>query len=485
MNSYITKFLQSKGYTNINEDYYNYINDWQQYYINDVDKFHEYFDAYGQKRRMYTLGMAKRICEDYASNIYSENDEISTSEDSNKDFVKELIKKLNFTKNIPICIEKSAWSGTCGAVIRLKNAKIINNMLTADDNTIIQLIKVDAKHIIPLKIEHDEIVDVAFVSDKINSDGKKLIYIELHQLFDNGYKISNIYLDSQTGQEVENDSVISSFSTNSNTPLFSILMPPKTNPIPNNNGLGFSVYGDALDQLKACDITYHNFVMDFVLGGKKIIYNKKLIKHKIIKTTVNGVETTKDVPVYPDDISKQQFMEIGDEFNTNEKELLHEYNPSLRVEDNKNGVQTALDMLSFKAGLGKKFYEFNNGTITTATQYTGEQQDLITNAKKYRDNLSNFIGNIVRAGLLVGRLMLKKSVTENCEVLIDNADGFMEDTESIKQSLREDLALGVISKVEYRMKVYNETEQEAQKGIDKVEAENQITNIPVSEGATE
>ena len=65
--------------------------------------------------------------------------------------VKELIKILNFTKNIPICIEKSAWSGTCGAVIRLKNAKVINNTLTADGSTIMQLIKVDAKHIIPLK----------------------------------------------------------------------------------------------------------------------------------------------------------------------------------------------------------------------------------------------------------------------------------------------------------------------------------------------
>lgn len=75
-------------------------------------------------------------------------------------------------------------------------------------------------------------------------------------------------------------------------------------------------------------------------------------------------------------------------------------------------------------------------------------------------------------------------VTENCEVLIDNADGFMEDTESIKQSLREDLALGVISKVEYRMKVYNETEEEAQDAINKIEAENQITNIPTTEGAT-
>ena len=100
----------------------------------------------------------------------------------------------------------------------------------------------------------------------------KAIYIELHQLLETGYKISNIYLNAQDGTEIVNGSVLSSFETGSKIPLFSLLFTPKENPIEDNNGLGFSVYGDAIDQLKGCDITYHNFMQDFVLGGGKNLY---------------------------------------------------------------------------------------------------------------------------------------------------------------------------------------------------------------------
>ena len=42
-----------------------------------------------------------------------------------------------------------------------------------------------------------------------------------------------------------------------------------------------------------------------------------------------------------------------------------------------------LDYLSFKCGLGTKHYQFNAGSIVTATQYTGDKQELIQNAAKH------------------------------------------------------------------------------------------------------
>jgi A118 family predicted phage portal protein len=479
MNTWVTKYLETKGYYNISSTYYNYIKIWEQWFKNDVD-FHKYYDNYGTERKMYSLGMAKRICEDWASTIYSDRDKITTDKKNNKKYTESLIKDFKLHKEIPKCIEKTSWSGTCGAIIRVKNAKVVNGKLTAEENTTRELIKVTAKQIIPLKVEHGNIVDVAFVSDTV-VDKVKAIYIELHQLLATGYKISNIYLNAQDGTEIANESVLSSFETGSNIPLFSLLFTPKDNPIEDNNGLGFSVYGDAIDQLKGCDITYHNFMQDFVLGGKKIIYNKKLVKYRTVKTKVNGVDTTKEIPVYPDDISKQQFLAVGDEYDTaDDKKLIHEYNPALRVEDNKNGVQFSLDLMAFKVGLGTKYYQFNNGTVVTATQYVGDRQDLVINAKKYRDNLSEFISGIIKAGLLIGRLIFKEKVTEDCNVLVDNVDGFMQDEEAIKQSAREDLALGIISKVEYRMTVYHETEEVAKEMLAKLDEENTIKNVEVN-----
>ena len=264
--------------------------------------------------------------------------------------------------------------------------------------------------------------------------------------------------------------------TESETPLFSILRTPIINNIDDNLGLGMSMYGMAVDQIDSCDITYNNFTRDFELGGKKLIYNKKLIKYETRKIeNEDGTYTTEEYPVYPDDISKQQFMQIGD--NLSKDELIHEYNPDLRPEQNKTGIQFALDTLSFKCGLGTKYYEFSGGSVVTATQYAGDRQDLMKNAKKYRDNINKFISGIIKASLLLGRLVLHEKVTEDCNVEVTNRDGVLVSDEEIKEQYRQEYNMGLISKVTYLMKINNWTEEEALAELQKIEDENLIKAV--------
>ena len=463
MNSLVLKFLKSKGYDNVNQDYYNYVDLWEQYWQNDVD-YMTYVDDYENSHRLYTLGMAKRVCEDWASIISSERDEIKTDNDINQEYVDKTIKELKLKTNLPKCVEISSWSGTCGAIIRLFNIKVVNGKVEKTDKTRKELIKVSAKNIIPLTIENDTIKEVAFVSDSYIK-GKKAIYIELHQLIDTGYKISNIYLDTKTGKEITKDGILNEFETGSFIPLFSLLMPPKTNSIDKNNGLGMSVYADALSQIEASDITYNNFVMDFYLGGKKVFYNKKIVGTRTIKSKdENGNEITKDIPIYPDDITKQQWKVVGDGMDSiNDSPLYHEYNPQLRVSEDKDGIQFALDTLSFKTGFGTKYYQFNGSTVVTATQYMGDRQDLVQNAKKYRDNLNEFVINIIRASLYIGRVLFKENVTEDCNIEIANVDGFLTDTETLKNEYRQEIAMGIRKRWEYRVKFLGEDEETAKK----------------------
>ena len=363
---------------------------------------------------------------------------------------------------MPECVELSSWSGTCGAIIRLKNIIVKNGVLQKSDKTRQELIKVSAKNIIPLTIENGDIKEVAFVSDSM-IDNKKAIYIELHELEEDGYKISNIYLNAETGKEITKDGVLEEFKTGSFIPLFSILTPPKVNSIENNNGLGMSVYADALPQIEASDITYNNFVMDYYLGGKKVFYNKKIVGTRTIKTKKeDGTYETKEVPVYPDDVTKQQWKVIGDGMeNINDKPLYQEYNPTLRISEDKDGVQFALDTLSFKAGFGTKYYQFNGSTVVTATQYMGDRQDLVQNAKKFRDCLNEFTSNIVKASLLIGRIILGEKVSEDCNVEIANVDGFLTDTETLKNEYRQEIAMGIRQRWEYRAKFLGEDEERA------------------------
>lgn len=482
MNDIILKYLSKKGYKTVSTDYYNFIEMWENWWKNNVD-FHKYHDSTGKERKMFSLGMAKRVSEDWASILFTERDEIATQANTsqqtkvNNDYLNKQLKKLKVYKDLPTAIEKAMAMGTAGATMRVKNAKVDKNgKVSATNRTKLDIIYLDATQIVPLKVEHGKIIDVAFVSESIE-DGKKIYYVELHQLqYDEElkkdiYVISNNYINEQ-GEEVTKKDIVKQYTFKSDVPLFSILKPAVANPLDteyhNANGLGFSIYGTAIDQLMVCDITYNNFAMDFYLGGKKVFYNKKITRTKTrqIKDTDGNIKE-EEYEVYPDDVMKQQWTTYGDDQISNIKDnpVVTEYNPDLRVTEDKEGIQFALNMLSFKAGLGTKYYEFNGTSVVTATQYVGDRQDLVSNANKHRKRVDEFVSGIGKAILLLGRILFKENVTEDCLVTITDKDGFMVDTETAKNEFRKDIAQGIRKPWEYRVKFLGEDEETAKARI--------------------
>ncbi len=482
MNDIILKYLSKKGYRTVSTDYYTFIEMWENWWKNNVD-FHKYHDSTGKERKMFSLGMAKRLAEDWSSILFTERDEIVTQANTsqqtqaNNDYLNNQLKILKVYKDLPTAIEKAMAMGTAGATMRVKNVKVDKKgKVSVTDRTKLDIIYLDATQIVPLKVEHGKIIDVAFVSENIE-DGKKIYYVELHQLqYDEElkkdiYVISNNYINEQ-GEEVAKKDIVKQYTFKSDVPLFSILKPAVANPLDteyhNVNGLGFSIYGTAIDQLMVCDITYNNFAMDFYLGGKKVFYNKKITRTKTrqIKDTDGNIKE-EEYEVYPDDVMKQQWTVYGDNQISNIKEnpVVTEYNPDLRVTEDKEGIQFALNMLSFKAGLGTKYYEFNGTAVVTATQYVGDRQDLVSNANKHRKRVDEFVSGIGKAILLLGRVLFKEGVTEDCLVTITDKDGFMVDTETAKNEFRKDIAQGIRKPWEYRVKFLGEDEKTAKARI--------------------
>lgn len=488
MNNIVLKYLKEQGYETVTTDYYEYIKTWENWWRNEVD-FHKYHDQTGKERKLFNLGMAKRVSEDWSSILFSERDEIVTEANTkkqteiNNNYLNKQLKMLKLYRDLPIAIEKAFGLGTAGAVLRVKHAKVDKKGdLIADDRTKLDIIYIGANQIIPLRVEHGQIIDIAIVSEN-NIDSKKEYYIEIHKLEykeklqKEVYTISNIYLDEK-GNRILKEGIAENYTINSNIPSFSILKPAIANPLDTNynnvNGLGFSIYGTAIDQLKACDITYNNFVMDFYLGGKKVFYNKKIVNTKTVQIRDSkGDIVEKQVEVYPDDITKQQWKTYGDEMsNLKDDPAITEYNPELRVTEDKEGIQFALNMLSFKCGLGTKYYEFNGSSVVTATQYVGDRQDLIVNANKHRKNVDDFVSGISKAILLYGRILFKEAVTEDCIVTITDKDGFMVDTETAKQEFRQDIAQGIRQPWEYRVKFFGEDEETAKARVKDEEIED-------------
>ena len=77
MNNVILKYLRNKGYDTVSTDYYKFIDIWETWWKNQVE-FHKYHDQTGKERKMFSLGMAKRLAEDWSSILFTERDEIAT-----------------------------------------------------------------------------------------------------------------------------------------------------------------------------------------------------------------------------------------------------------------------------------------------------------------------------------------------------------------------------------------------------------------------
>ena len=436
----IFKFLQERGYNNISQSYYSHINKWIDIWqgkaewlnIQTVDN---------KEYPMYSLGMAKRVCEDLASTITSEPFTITAKK--NNDILQEDLKRAKVLKKLPAAIEIMGYSGTVGTVVRIKNAEITqkNGVLTLakTDKTKIQTIDVKANQIIPLTIEDGEIIDCAIVSKQkrvINDKIKDVYYLELHELREKGYQITNKFFIKEDGTEIRVDGVIDTYNTLSNVPLFSLGKIGRVNPISDNNGLGISLFGDSIDQLTILDLVYNNFGMDFKLGQKLMLINKKLTRIETEEyTDKNGNLRTREHIVYPSDLRKQQYVEIGNELmdDVNEKPYIFEYNPDLRVGDNKEGVQFALDNLSFKVGYGTHYYSFETGNIVTATEAVIANKDFVNNGRKNREAVNEYLIGICRALLLCEKMLGNASIEEKQEIEIAEVDGFLEDERTVRQ----------------------------------------------------
>lgn len=484
MESCVLDYLDKKGYS-VNTNYYSLVNNW----INEWKGKSNWLDVRtieNKKYPMYSLGMAKRVCEDLASIITSEPFNVKASR--NDELLQDDLEKAKILEKLPKVIEIMAYSGTVATVTRIVNAELNNEKVVKGNKTKIKTINIKGNQIIPLTIEDDEIINCAFVSEqrrKIDNKILNVIYLEIHELEDKGYQVTNVFFNKENGQIIHIEGVVDTYNTLSNVPLFSICKLPKENIYDDNNGLGMALYGDSEDQLQILDLVYNNFGLDFKLGQKIMVINKKLTKIETEEyTDKDGTIRTRAKVMYPSDLQKQQFMEITDGImgdGTNQNPYIYEYNPDLRVGDNKEGIQFALDNLSFKVGYGTHYYNFEKGDVTrTATEALLSRKDFVDNGVKNRSIVNEYLIGVCKSILLCEKI-LGANVDENQDIEIELVDGFLQDDETERQKLLNDVSAGLISHKRYLMKAYNMTEEEAIKELQDIQSENNIDNIEITE----
>lgn len=422
---------------------------WLQYYKGNVDKFHNYQEYNGNnniERTRKTLNMPKKVCEDWANLLLNEKTDVVVGDDKQQSALWELLNKVHFWTKGNEGIEKTFALGT-GAFVE-----------TADAEGNARLQFLNAKKIYPITFDQDKITECAFV----NVNSRKTI-IQIHLLDNEGnYAIRTLEYekrDNNTKEDIGELVFDDIFYTESPLAWFQIYKPNIANNLDINSPMGISIYANALDTLQGVDLAYDGFCEEMRLGRSRIFVNKNLIRYD-----ENGQTKTFDN-------NESGFYYGGEAENTKPFEF---YSPTLRTESYFNGINNALNLLSSKVGFGENHYRFDKGGVTTATQVISENSEMFRSLKKHEILLNEVIIGVCKALMYIHNNFtddsFKFDLNANIEVKFD--DSIIEDKETMKMTDRQDVNMGVMSKVEYRMKWHNEDETTAKQKIAEIEEAN-------------
>lgn len=449
----VRNYLIKRKYNVASNETYDHINEWLDWYQNDVEKFHHYSLYNGMvmmKQDRYKLGMAKTVCEDWANLLL--NEKVSIKAGSYEERLSGILRSNNFYTRGNRLVEMAFSLGT-GAFVEYLNA---------EDEVVIDYIRADM--IYPISWDNGDVTECAFGTPK-TIDGKDVVYIQIHRLGriaqeedPNLYYIENVYVDAESEKEMDPPEEIEEIvNTGSIEPLFQLITPNICNNIDLDSPLGISVYANAIDEVKGTDLVYDSYMNEFVLGRKRIMVPISQAKRQMQEDGVSA-------PVF--DPNDTVYYLLPEDRNGNNQ--LTEVDMTIRASDHELGIQRALDLLSLKVGMGTGRYKFENGSVKTATEVISDKSDLYQNRQKHSIIISAAIVNMVRA---VSFLDAGGAV----EATVDFDDSIIEDTNTIIDKNIKLVNAGLRSKLAAIMEINKCSEADAQKELDRIREDGQIT----------
>lgn len=470
----IIKFVTnrfSSCYTNSN--YYTNIGEWLEWYRGNVKSFHSIKVSNGlttPTREIYALKMAKRVCEDWASSMLNEDVNIVVNSNNKKSSIfvqgskgnSGVLGSNNFDVLLSQTIEQMFALGTSALIIDLDNIAVDEQGNVVDGSkATIKLKSVNATRIIPISWSNGVVTEASFVSELVHS-GKTYYVVSSHIKEDDGYVIYNDLIDTNYKTVSLNINLLPVLRTKSLKPLFYIMKTNIANNIDLDSPMGLSIYANAIDTLKGCDVAYDCCLREVITGQRIVMMNKCLL-------------TTDDSgrPIAPQDVKQTYMQFFGDDAQSDVSEFIKEFHPTLNTDALDKELQNQLNMLSSKVGLGSNYYRFNSSSgVVTATEYVGERNDFMRNAVKISKSIKIALKDLVLGILFVGKNILGANVDDNAKIDITLSDGVVEDDTKEREQDRQDVRDGIMTKAEYRAKWYGETIEEAKAVIDSISNNN-------------
>ena len=436
------------------------ISRWQKYYRGDYDYLHYRINTgIGETLRLKkkSLNMPKKIAEDFANYILNEKCQIVIPEEPQKT-LDAFLEKEGFWSKANSLVEQS-MALSIGAIVEGIDGMEINEDGELVNKGKIKVRYINATKVYPITVRDSKIVECAFAVE--NTDYTDL---EIHLINEEtgNYYVKIARVNNKTGNTIPLDNegteyVI--FDTLSNIPLFQLFYPNIVNNININSRLPISVYANCLDNFDCLDEKYDDFYLEFKNGKRRIFVNSELWKIDAESGSVIKTFDRNDTVFYalnfPNDTSGKPLIETSAE--------------SLREQSYINAINSELNLISAKLGLGKNYYNFTVGdSAKTATEIIAVNSELIKTMRKHELVIKEALVGFVKAiqhlsNTFVNPMFMKPLGSfkeEEIKIVFD--DSAFEDKETEQTRDRTNVTSGLMSEVEYRMRWFGQSYEDAQ-----------------------
>lgn len=446
----ILQYLNREGYHSVDSSYYAKIALWLSWYKGKVVQFHNYRQYNGMKkinRTRKTLGMAKKVCEDWANLELNEKVSIVIDNESINNAVHDVLEANNFRIKGNQLLEIAYALGTAAFVEYLDGEKICIDYIRAS-------------MIYPIQWDNGEILSCAFASERVNGK-KKLVYLNIHERQENGFYIIKNRMFERNGNNLTAvelpEGLVEEYNTGSTIPWFQVISPNIVNNVDLDCPMGVSVYANAIDQLEGVDLVYDSYLNEFRLGKKRII-----VPNTMARMMIEDSGTVS--PLFDD--NDTEFYSLGIEGEENQK--IQEINMEIRADAHEKAISRALSLLSDKCGLGEDRYKFENSGLKTATEVVSEKSELYQNLRKHELILEGALIHLVKA------IATMLGYRNEIQVTINFDDSIIEDTAAEKQQFLQEIRDGIRQRWEYRVRFFGETEEEAKANVSESQSNNML-----------
>lgn len=317
---------------------------------------------------------------------------------------------------------------------------------------------ISADKIIPISFGDDgKPIDIAFLTVKKVGDVDYFTRFERHYFINGNLTIENKCFHSQTSRDIGLPCSLEAVEEWANIDPGPVTYPGMNrmdfgyyrNPIKNKvdgSACGVSVYESAVDLIKKADIQGARLDWEYESGERAIHVDNKALKQDR-STGEFGMAK----------LSKRLYRGLNLEAGK-DQELLKEYSPEMRDEAFKRGLEEYKREIEFSVGLAYGDLSDVQEVAKTATEIKASKNRKYNRVTAIQNNLYDCLEDFA-AGLAFYNSMLNSGYEFSCKF----NDSILTDEETERQQDRQDVSMGVMSHLEYRMKWYNEDEATAKK----------------------